>query len=210
MQVSPLLCCLLLGLPLSGQSLLQQLADEVCNCMSAAEIVYPRLQAGRCIEDVAKAHPERIQDELQLSVLLAADRRRLGELLVDPLAEHCTALLALGAEEIDRPGPELKYSDFSLARAADAPAVGKWPPPDVPATTLRDAPTYLQTSGELLEIDRDVIRILLDSGRVLTLHYQPRQLRRSPPRTGQRLQITYTENWTADDRRVTYDLLEMR
>ncbi|THH35562.1 hypothetical protein [Neolewinella litorea] len=202
------LCCCLFSLPLSAQSLLRQLADEVCSCMTTGEIVYPRLQAGRCIEDVAKAHPRRIQDELQLSVLLASDRRRLGELLVDPLAEHCTALLELGEPEATE--PELKYSDFPLARALDSPVAAKHPRPDPRSVTLRDAPTVYQTEGELLEVGREAVMILLASGRVMAFRYEPRQLRRAAPRVGQRLLIIYAANWTRDDRRVTFELLEMK
>ncbi|WP_157974496.1 hypothetical protein [Lewinella sp. IMCC34183] len=201
------LLCLLGAARLGGQSLLRQLADEVCECLGTGEIVYPRLQAGRCMENVARAHPRRIQEELRLTVTSAGDRERLSELLIEPLAEHCNALRRLAERAAD---PEPRYSDIPLLRQRATSPYAKEPPPDGPAATVATPANRRLVSGRLVAIGREEFTVRLPGGERLTLRYNHRQLRRAGPRVGETLSFTYYLDWTAEAGRVVPTLGELR
>lgn len=201
-----LLLPLLVPCVLPAQTLLRQLADEVCDCLSDANIVYPRIQVDKCMQDVANAHPQRIREELRLIVTSSGDRRRLGELLIDPLAEHCSVVGELTSRESE---PELHYSDIDLLRRSARPRAKKGPSADREQDRVLHRTNLRTGAGELLEIGRNSLRVRLESGDTLTLTYQSRQLRRADPRAGDRIEFTYYLDWTADRLRVTPTLSEL-
>ena len=207
MKLFTALFLLLLSAPVSAQNLLRQLADEVCECLSNGEIVYPRLQAGRCVEDVAKAHPRQIQAELQLSVTRAADRRQLGELLVDPLADHCAALENLKPERKEK---AVRYTDIPLLRQRAAAPIAKGPEPDADSRTMQESDHPLEATGRILDQDRDRLRIRLGDGELLDLSYHPRQLRGSDSDNGSLIRVRYVADWTGGGGSIGWRLLEVK
>ncbi len=193
--------------PLAAQSLLQELAGEVCDCLSGTEIVYPRLQAGKCTDDVAMAYNGRIQDELHLTVSSDGDRRRLTDLLVDPLAEECEVLRRLAASSGEA---ESHYSDLHLLQRRARPLAAKHPAADAATAVIREVAHPRWTGGEAVEVRRDLLLVRLNDGTLLPLRYQSRQLRRSDISPGDRLEVRYGADWTSEAGRVTWELLEVR
>ncbi|CAH1002312.1 hypothetical protein LEM8419_03224 [Neolewinella maritima] len=192
-----LLCCCFLTGALSAQPLLDTLAVKVCDCMHATpELVYPRLQANRCVLTISTAYASRIRAELQLSPRKASDRRRLGELLVEPLTADCPLLRALAPGTLE---PELHYSDFPLLKKARLPKVDKEPPASPAATTTREVPTLLRASGTLTQLPNgDRLRVLLAEGSTQTFTLPRAIARRLTLTRGQPITVVYREDWRTD------------
>jgi hypothetical protein len=189
------------GPALRGQGLLDSLATEVCRCMTDRdELVYPRLQADRCVQTVGLAYEVQIRDTFYLSVLDAADRRRLSELLIYPLSRDCPALANLDPGRVE---PSFRYSDLNLATPPRPAALKQ--PPALPLTPVLGegaeewtvAATYVGTAGR----ERVVLR--LADGRDVTFAAPPRLLRRAGWRKGETVRVTYRLDWrAATDRAV--------
>ena len=196
-----LLLCWLLAAPLGAQALLDTLAVKVCDCMDAApELVYPRLQASRCVTRVSTTYAGRIRSELQLSTRSASDRERLGELLVDPLTAGCPLLrrLAPGLHQA-----ELHYSDRSLLQKVALPEGSKRPPASPAAATAREAPDLLRRSGTLAQLPNgEQLRLLLDSGDVVTFALPRALSRRLSLSRNQPITVVYREDWRSDGRLI--------
>lgn len=193
-MVTSLLLVLSSGLTLAQQPLLDSLADDICACMQAApEIVYPRIQAQRCLEQIARRRTIQLREVLDLSSKDGNDRQELVKLLIDPLTERCPLLHTLKEGAVE---PELHYSDFALAKRKDLAVTTKSPVADPPSTTLREGDEVITVSGELLAIpDKGSLRIRTSSGETLTLYYRTRQLRGQDLTIGQTLTITYRHDW---------------
>ncbi len=193
---------LLVAQPATGQALIDTLAARVCDCMQdAPEIIYPRLQARRCVDDVSRGYTSRIWMELFLSTDRPDDRRRLTELLIEPLAIGCPMLqdFAPGRGE-----PELHYSDFPLARAANRKQTAKHPLPDLAATTTQEGRDVFRISGTLLlSSTGDTLPLRLESGSIMEFVLPSRQLRRVNLTVGQALTVTYRYDWQTDEKRAT-------
>ena len=177
------LCCLALAIGLRSQSLLDRLAEDVCDCMGEApEIVYPRIQASRCVDKTAERYGASIRKNLQLEVESAADRRQLAELLIDPLTADCPLLQDILSEETEA---ELHYSDYTLLATGEYYRSEKQPPADPVASTSKERPSILEATGILAALTEDQLELRQPSGRVLTIEYQSRQIRNAPPTTGE-------------------------
>ncbi|PPK88119.1 hypothetical protein CLV84_1083 [Neolewinella xylanilytica] len=184
-----------LGQRTTGQSFIQQLAREVCNCISAEELVYPGIQADRCVETVVNAHPRQIRAELQLSVRKEDDRRQLVALLIDPLADSCEALKALSADKQDR---KLRYTDIPLARSNRSPAE-KHPPADPRSTITAEAPELFSISGVILALSGEQLELRTDDNRTYVLQITDRhQRRRLDLETGKHRTVVYRLHWQID------------
>ena len=184
----------------TAQPLLDTLAVRVCDCMGATpEIVYPRLQANRCVSNVSTAYASRIRTELQLSSRKASDRRRLSELLIDPLTEYCPQLKELGPGVAE---PQLSYSDRKLVQQSTA-AGAKWPAANASSVTTRAGREEDSLTGTLTELPTgDQLRLLLPDGRVVTLLLPRGLLRRYDFVRGQSVTVVYREDWRTDGREI--------
>ncbi|MGB3799807.1 MAG: hypothetical protein WA952_08310 [Lewinella sp.] len=188
------------GTHATAQSFIEKLATEVCNCLSAEELIYPRIQANRCLETVVGAYPRQIRTELKLSIRRDEDRKQLEALLIDPLSENCTALQNLAPEKEE---PKLRYTDIPLARRR-ASTAEKHPPADDRSTLTAEAPRIYRLIGELTAYDGDRLKLRTEDGKsTITIHIEDRQLRRQLELTvGNRYTITYRMDWRSDDNSV--------
>lgn len=197
------LLLLLVGMtgPGTAQILLNRLANGVCECIGAApEIVFPRIQARQCLEEVAKRHTIQIREVLQLSTSSAADRKQLAELLIDPLTEGCPLLQRLKPGVVE---PKLHYSDFSLTEYQQQAPATKPAPPDPVTTTVGEVSRLQEASGTLKAApERNVLHLIDAEGELLIFHFLGRQLRGLTLTAGQQLSITYRYDWQQDARAV--------
>ncbi len=187
--------------PNQAQPLLDTLASKVCRCMAnEPEIIYPRLQAARCVNEVASRYAPQIRRGLSLTMALPEERRRLTELLIDPLTSGCPMLQGLTT---DKREPELNYSDFPLFRARTPMRFQKHPPPDPPATTLREGEDMLRVNGTVAAVNAgNLLELRLESGKTLSFLLRARHLRRTHFSVGQPLRVTYTYDWQSDAKRA--------
>lgn len=190
-----------------AQALIGRLAEAVCECMeSAPEIVYPRMQATRCVEEVAERYASRIDSRLALDVSRAVDRRQLGELLVLPLSENCVFLqdIAPGVRE-----PELRYSDIPLAERSESRKSAKLPPPDAVATTPREAPVRFEATGKVLRLmDKQHVELQMEDGERLRFELSPRLYKELEKKAGRRVELTYKLDWHGSDPYVRRIVIE--
>ncbi len=201
--LSILLC---LGGKVKAQSFVQQLAQEVCNCISSEELVYPRIQADRCVETVVNAHPRQIRTELKLSVRKDDDLRQLEALLIDPLTENCQALRNLTPKRTER---ELRYTDIPLAKRSGTADV-KNPPPDASRRIVSDAANTTQIEGVLLGSAGWTLEIQPINGDIVYIEVGDRQLRRQIDfQIGETYTFTYILDWRSDEKTVLRQLLDV-
>ena len=189
----------------TAQSLVDRIADSVCDCMQdAPEIVYPRLQATRCLERVARRYATPIARNLSLSVASVDDRDRLGDLLVDPLTRRCGFLTGLAHGEAE---PQLHYSDIGSHRAAAVRSTPKEPPP-LPPTQLREGVEVHTAFGTLTKVDPSGWLSLRAPGKAtVRIYFSSRQYRQLSVATDRQLELTYRLDWTTDPDRVLRRLL---
>ncbi|WP_157975944.1 hypothetical protein [Lewinella sp. IMCC34191] len=189
----------LAGSHLSAQTFVEQLATEVCNCLSAEALIYPRIQADRCVETVVNAHPRQIKAELKLSVRRDDDLKQLEALLIDPLAENCTVLRDLQPE---REEPELRYTDIPLVRNSGTNAE-KHPPADDRSSIAIEAPALYELRGKVTAYDGNRLELRAEDGRTVRLSVADRQLRRQLILTvGNQYTVSYRLDWRSDDKSV--------
>lgn len=191
-----------------AQELLERLAREVCDCIQAeAEIIYPRIQAMRCLGQVVEANPRSIRAGLQLRVDIETDRRRLSDLLIDPLLAECPMLAGLAPGEVE---PRIRYSDVELSRQAirgdDTRRSPKRSPPADPATTTTiELPTQRYLEATVLDRpDRDSLRIQGNTTQYTM--YLPRKLRGLSFPPGQYLYLSYRTRW---EESIGYEIVEI-
>ena len=192
-----------------AQPLLDTLAARVCDCMAAApEIVYPRMQASRCVLSISTAYAGRIRSELQLSGSTSRDRRRLSELLVDPLTRNCPLLQQLGPGIVE---PELSYSDRELLEQQAPTSTAKRPAADPPKQLTREVVAMHQVQGTVTEDPRDSdrLRILLTNGQVHTFALPRNLARRRSFSRGQSLSFVYYEDWRTDAQEMQYVIVRL-
>lgn len=190
---------------MSGQELVSELAADICACMEAApEIVYPRMQARRCVDKVLEAHPRSIRAALDLSIDLPADRAKLVELFIEPLHADCDMLRELKPGEVE---PKLRYSDFDLLKTTvaftkpDAP-----PPPDDATSTLKEISDRFVLPATVVERPgRDRLWVTMEGETYkFTL---PRRLRNRDFRPGEPLQLVCRRLWHTT---ITYELVDIQ
>lgn len=202
------LCYLTLVTGLHAQSLLDRLADDVCTCMSeAAEIVYPRIQASRCVDQAAERYGASIRKTLQLDVERAVDRYRLADLLIDPLTTNCPQL-----QDIldDQPEAELHYSDYNLLTTGQYYRSEKHPPADPVATTSKEGTATVEVTGTVERVGDEQFGLLTPLGNVLEIEYQSRQLREVDLTPGRRVTISYARDWDVAGTSIRNRLVEIK
>ena len=200
------LWCLLSG-GIEGQDLVQELAREVCSCLSAEELVYPNLQADRCLTTVIDAYPRQIRTELQLSVRKADDRKALEAMLIDPLTSDCQVLKNLQPEPRER---ELHYSDFLLAKKS-VKVLGKHPAPDAPSRIVAAEPESLYLRARVLKIGYNELEVRGPGEQVYQLLITDRKTRRQLDlEVGKTYTLEYAFNWRTSDGAVLRELLDVR
>lgn len=203
--ITVLLVISVAGASAAQQPLLGVMADELCDCMEAApEIVYPRIQAQRCLEQIATRRTVQLREVLNLASKDDDDRRQLAELLIDSLTARCPLLYEFAKGRVEA---ELHYSDFSLARGVRGPKPASPPPADPSATTLREASSTAEITGKLAGLQRDNLQLRTDEG-VITFYYRARELRGQELMVGQSITVGYRYDWQQDagvvQRWVTY------
>ena len=190
-----------------GQDLVQELAKEVCSCLSAEELVYPNLQADRCLTTVIDAYPRQIKAELQLSVRKDDDRKALEAMLIDPLTADCQILKNLHPERRER---ELHYSDFPLAKTSTKAAT-KHPEPDPPSQIVAVEPESLYLRGKVVKLGSQELEVSGPDDRVYRLLMTDRKTRRQLDlRVGQTYTLEYTLDWRSSDGAVLRELVDVR
>lgn len=187
------------GSPLPAQSLVDQLAREVCSCLTAEELVYPRVQADRCMETVLDAHPRRIRAELQLSVRKPEDRLQLEDLLFDPLDRNCPVIRQFSQAA---PSPAPRYSDIPLITSRQD-ALPKHPPADDSERVVSDGPEVRTLTGELTELGTGYLRMRNGEGQIQLLYLDgASQLPPAGLVQGRRYLLTFTLDWRTSNQRV--------
>ena len=186
------------GIHLPAQSIVDQLAREICNCLEAGPLIYPRVQADRCLETVLDAHPRQIRSELQLSVRNADDRRRLEDLLVDPLTSDCAVIRELPEAA---PPTAPRYSDLLLMQAPPQIA-DKRPVADAARKTVRESGDVRSVVARLVDVVDTEWVIETRDGQTMHLRIEPAQSTSNrPPRDAYR-RFTYQLDWHSAPLRV--------
>ena len=207
--MSPVVWMMLLCLSPNGigaQDIVQKLAREVCNCLSAEELVYPHLQADRCLTTVLDAYPRQIRAELQLSVRKDDDRRALEAMLIDPLTADCKVLQNLHPERRER---ELHYSDFQLAKKI-VKAPNKHPAPDASARIVTAEPETFHLEGQVTKIGSHEVEVLGADDRIYRLLITARKTRRQLDlEVGQTYTLEYAFDWRSNDGAVLLELVDV-
>ena len=189
---------------MDGQALVHMLAKEVCHCLSAEELVYPKLQADRCLTTVMDAYPRQIKAELQLSVRKDDDRKVLEAMLIDPLTADCQVL-----QDLHPPPPEreLHYSDFPLAKIAAKP-IGKQPLPDPSAQIVSSEPEIQYLRAKILTFGNLELEVSGPNGQVYRILISDRKLlRQLELEIGRTYTLKYAFDWRSSDTTVLRELL---
>ena len=200
---APRAVCLLLVLAigsagLGSQAIVDQLAREICNCLEAAPLIYPRVQADRCVENVLEAHPRQIRSELQLSVRNAEDRQQLEDLLLDPLTSDCAVLREL--PQTQPPAPP-RYSDLQLMQSPDRVAE-KDPAADTSERVIREASRQRTVVGRLVEASAVEWTVVTPDSTRITLQVPP-DFPGTPPASREAYyRFAYELDWHGAPRRV--------
>ena len=183
---------------LTGQSLVDQLAREICTCLEAGPLIYPRVQVSRCVDSVLEAHPRRIRNELQLSVGNADHRRRLEDLLVDPLTFDCSVIRELPEAP---PAAAPRYSDLQLMQAPPRIA-GKLPAADSDARVVREAARTRTVVARLVQVTEKAWIVRTAEGETLHLLASPSEPIPYRPAYDVDLRFAYELDWHATPERV--------
>lgn len=205
------LVCSLLLWPVfcSGQSTTDLLAGEVCDCLSEiTELVYPRLQARKCLETTANRYAAEIKSELGLRVNTSGDLDRLAEVLASPLFEDCTLL-----QEIEEGGrePRLRYSDIPAGPSSKAFSSSKSPGPDPAEYISREVPATQLLTGTLIGADPPEELVIKIEAKEDTVRFSitSRQLRQLPALLGKVVTVQYRSEWRAEPARIVQVLINI-
>ena len=200
---SPRIVWLLIGLAvgsatLPAQSIVDQLAREICTCLEAGPLIYPRVQVSRCVDSVLDAHPRRIRNELQLSVGNADHRRRLEDLLVDPLTSDCTVIRDLPESP---PAAAPRYSDLQLLQAP--PRGGrKQPAADSGTQVVREGARKSTVVARLVQITANEWIVRTPEGQNLQLLVSASEPVPPRPAYDSVFRFEYQLDWHATPERV--------
>lgn len=172
-----LLLLLSTGVTTAQPGLVRRLTGHICDCMQSVTATQVRERANTCLTEAARAFAEPLAQRYQLDATLPADVNRLGNLLVEPLADDCPILSTL---TIDTQPEKRRWSDMDLARAAAAEANllrgTKRPPPDPPAAVAREIATEFTVTGRIVRdpVSRTILVQEAAGGEALSLELPTR------------------------------------
>lgn len=185
---------------LAQETVLKQLAEEVCSCMQGIKDETPRTFARKCLRSVAIANNKLLNRELSISPYDPDHINQLAEWLTDELASNCPII-----ETLKLPSKESSYrwSDGKLPPTTSTRLVfDKDPPADTTERIVTEAPRVWKASGVITRLEKQLLEVSSDVGEKVLVTI-PGKLRRSIVlQVGEEATVHYRREWRLKEGRI--------